>query len=72
MSKEVRSRICKIISEMLSNPDVNKSGIYPTRLCYDKFENWINGLNAKIAELERENTKLKSEIKRLKSRHAGG
>jgi len=39
MEKDIRSRICQIISEMLDNPD--KLGIYPTTECYDKLEEWI-------------------------------
>lgn len=33
---DIRGQICKIISEMLDNPD--SSGIYPTTKCYDELE----------------------------------
>lgn len=31
-----RSEICKIVSEMLDNPD--KDGIYPTTRCYEQLD----------------------------------
>lgn len=34
--KDVRGRICEIVSEMLDNPD--EHGIYSTGKCYDKLE----------------------------------
>ena len=40
-----RTEICKIISEMLDNPD--KHGIYPTSTAYTKLELYIEGERAK-------------------------
>ena len=39
MSDKDRTEICKILSEMLDNPD--KNGIYPTSTCYTKLEHYI-------------------------------
>ena len=39
-----RSAICRIISEMLDNPDENE--IYPTSTCYTKLEHYIEGVRA--------------------------
>jgi|SRR3990167_2783386 len=36
--------ICKIISDMLDNPD--ESGIYPTSTCYTRLEEYIAGVRA--------------------------
>lgn len=38
-SNNDRGVICKIISEMLDNPD--KSGVYPTSTCYTRLEHYI-------------------------------
>jgi len=38
MSNEDRTEICKIISEMLDNPD--KHGIYPTSTAYTSLEHY--------------------------------
>lgn len=46
--KELRGKICKIISAMLDNPD--KYGIYPTTKCYDQLENLIKDLLKTIAK----------------------
>ena len=40
-----RAIVCKIISEMLDNPD--DYGIYPTTICYDKLEEYIQSECAK-------------------------
>ena len=37
-----RTQICKIISDMLDNPD--KHGIYPTSTAYTKLEHYIEGV----------------------------
>lgn len=37
-----RKVICRIISEMLDNPD--DCGIYPTTKCYDSLEQYINSV----------------------------
>jgi len=37
-----RTAICKIISDMLDNPD--ESGIYPTSTCYTRLEHYIEGV----------------------------
>ena len=39
---DIRGEICKIISEMLDNPD--KHEIYPTGKCYDQMEQFINNI----------------------------
>lgn len=39
-----RAMICKIISEMLDNPD--DCGIYPTTKCYDDLEKYVEGVRA--------------------------
>jgi hypothetical protein len=39
---EDRAKICKIISEMLDNPD--KYGIYPTTKCYNEFESLLRSV----------------------------
>lgn len=36
-----RKEICKIISEMLDNPDEN--GIYPTGIAYTRLERYVTG-----------------------------
>jgi len=39
-----RAEICKIISDMLDNPD--KYGIYPTSTAYTRLEYYIEGVRA--------------------------
>ena len=39
MTDKDRTAICNIVSEMLDSPD--KSGIYPTTVCYEKLEQLI-------------------------------
>ena len=39
-----RTEICKIISEMLDNP--NEHEIYPTSTAYTKLEHYIEGVRA--------------------------
>ena len=39
-----RTAICKIISNMLDNPD--KHGIYPTSTAYTRLEHYIEGVRA--------------------------
>ena len=41
MNKD-RIEICKIISDMLDNPD--KHGIYPTSTAYARLEHYIEGV----------------------------
>lgn len=38
--KDIRKEICRIVSDMLDNPDEHK--IYPTTQCYDELEKFIN------------------------------
>lgn len=40
--KKDRVAICKIISDMLDNPD--KNGIYPTSTAYARLEHYITGV----------------------------
>jgi len=39
-----RTEICKIMSDMLDNPD--KHGIYPTSTAYTRLEHYIEGVRA--------------------------
>lgn len=39
-----RTAICKIISDMLDNPD--SCGIYPTSTAYTRLEHYIEGVRA--------------------------
>jgi hypothetical protein len=48
---DVRGEVCKIISEMLDNPD--EYGIYPTTRCYDKLESFIKSYGKICAALAR-------------------
>lgn len=49
---EIRSHICKLMSEMLDNPD--KHGIYPTARFMWKMENYCLGFKAELEEIKRE------------------
>jgi len=40
-----RSEICRIISEMLDNPD--KNGIYPTTKAYDDLKEFVQSVRVK-------------------------
>lgn len=39
-----RSEICRIISEMLDNPD--KTGIFPTSTAYNRLEHYVERVRA--------------------------
>ena len=40
VERDIRVKICKIVSTMLDNPD--QHGIYPTTKCYDQLEELLN------------------------------
>lgn len=48
-ANDIRGEICRIVSEMLDNPD--KYGIYPTTRCYDQLEFLIKHLRMQIGYL---------------------
>jgi hypothetical protein len=50
--RDHRAFICKVISEMLDNPD--KNGIYPTTKAYDRLEHYINAVEYEAGELGRQ------------------
>lgn len=64
-----RKEICRIISEMLDNPD--EIGIYPTTRCYDRLEQYIEAQLAEaqdeIATLKRTYNQLFDETQKLQS-----
>lgn len=53
-----RTEICRIISEMLDNPD--KCGIYPTSTAYTKLEHYVEEVRASAIGRKEMATKIKS------------